>query len=119
MGLDDIHNLHIFAIMNMNEVTTAADEVCELMGLLSNKSRLMLLCLLIDEEKSFGELVSAVGAREPAVSQHLAVLRRQGIVKSRREGKSVIYSICDQRVGSVLTTLYGLYCSNNNQPKEI
>ena len=103
--------------MKVNKMNSAAEEVCDVMGLLSNKSRLMLLCQLIGKEKSFGELVANLGAREPAVSQQLAVLRRQGLVQNRREGKAVFYKIADPKVSTILETLYDLYCECDIETK--
>lgn len=98
--------------MNMNVMSTTADQVCDTMRLLNNKSRLMILCLLHDGEKSVGELVDAIGAREPAVSQHLALMRHHGIIQARREGRSMIYSVADPQIGQLLEALYGIYCGN-------
>ena len=96
----------------MNVMSTTADQVCDTMRLLNNKSRLMILCLLHDGEKSVGELVDAIGAREPAVSQHLALMRHHGIIQARREGRSMIYSVADPQIGQLLEALYGIYCGN-------
>ena len=102
----------------MNMMNTAAEEVCEIMGLLSNKSRLMLLCMLIDGERSVGQLADRLDAKIPAVSQQLAVLRHQKLVTPRREGKTIFYSLADARIQRVLETLYALYCGEAIQPEE-
>ena len=91
-------------------MTEAADQVCEIMTLLSNRSRLMILCLLTEGEKSVGQLAEAIGARDTAVSQQLAVLRRERIVKVRREGQTMFYRIVRQDVGALLEFLYAAYC---------
>lgn len=96
--------------MKIKEMNSAADEVCELMTLLSNKSRLMILCLLTEGEKSVGELAKSVGVRDTVVSQQLAVLRRERIVKPRREGQTMFYRIVDPNVAEVLEFLYAKYC---------
>ena len=93
-------------------MSTTADQVCDTMRLLTNRSRLMILCLLNDGEKSVGELVDALGAREPAVSQQLALMRHSGIIEARREGRSMIYSVADPQIGQLLEALYGIYCGN-------
>lgn len=84
------------------------------MALLSNRSRLMILCLLSEGEKSVGELAEAIGARDTAISQHLAVLRRERIVKARRDGQTMFYRVVKKDVGELLDFLYGTYC---NSPK--
>ncbi len=98
--------------MNMKAMTSTADDVCEIMTLLSNRSRLMILCLLTEGEKSVGQLAEAIGARDTAVSQHLAVLRRERIVKARREGQTMFYRIVREDVGRLLSFLYDTYCGS-------
>ncbi|MDJ1006213.1 MAG: metalloregulator ArsR/SmtB family transcription factor [Paracoccaceae bacterium] len=103
--------------MKMKEMNSAADEVCELMTLLSNRSRLMILCLLTEGEKSVGQLAKAVGARDTAVSQQLAILRRERLVKPRREGQTMFYRIVDPKAGAVLEFLYATYCGDAAEPE--
>ena len=104
--------------MNIKEMNSAADNVCELMTLLSNRNRLMILCLLSEGEKSVGQLAEAVGVRDTAVSQQLAVLRRERIVKPRREGQTMFYRIIDPDVAEVLEFIYAKYCGDALEPKE-
>ncbi len=104
--------------MNINDMTSAADDVCELMTLLSNKSRLMILCQLTEGERSVGQLAQSIGARETAVSQQLAVLRRERIVKARREGQTMIYRIVRADVGALLEFLYATYCVDGADQKD-
>lgn len=93
----------------------SADQVCELMTLLSNRSRLMILCELIETEKSVGQLAEAIDARETAVSQQLAVLRRERIVKARRQGQTMFYRIVRDDVGDLLEYLYAAYCGDEKE----
>lgn len=72
----------------------------------------MILCLLTDGEKSVGQLADAIGARDTAVSQQLAVLRRERIVKPRREGQTMFYHIVNPDVAELLEFLYAKYCGN-------
>ena len=95
-----------------------ADQVCEVMTLLSNRSRLMILCLLTDGEKSVGQLAAEIGARDTAVSQQLAVLRREKIVKARRQGQTMFYRIVRTDVGKLLSFLHDTFCSGIKSPKE-
>lgn len=104
--------------MNIKEMTTTADDICEIMTLLSNRSRLMILCLLSEGEKSVGELALAIDARDTAVSQQLAVLRRERIVKARREGQTMFYRIVRDDVGQMLAFLYDTYCGDPALTKE-
>jgi len=70
--------LLIFASMKLQQMEAAAERVSELMKLLANKHRLLVLCQLAEGEKSVGELARLLGVREPAMSQQLSVLRREG-----------------------------------------
>ncbi len=110
--------IHMYASMHIQEMNHTADQVCEIMTLLSNRSRLMILCLLTDGEKSVGELAESIGARETAVSQQLAVLRRERIVKARREGQTMFYRIIRDDVGELLSFLYDTYCGGMDGKKE-
>ncbi len=70
----------------------------------------MILCLLTEGEKSVGQLADAIEAREAAISQQLAVLRRERIVKARREAQTMFYRMVDPDVAEVLEFLYAKYC---------
>ncbi len=72
---------------------------------LANENRLMILCLLAEGEKSVGELEGATGARQPAVSQQLARLRADGLVESRRQGKTIFYSLANGGARRILDFL--------------
>jgi DNA-binding transcriptional ArsR family regulator len=77
---------------------------------MSNDKRLMLLCQLVEGETSVNDLAHALGVRQPTVSQHLALLRRDGFVVSRRVGQTHLYSLAGDEVRSILETLQSLYC---------
>lgn len=77
---------------------------------LSHEARLCILCLLIDGEKSVGEIEEALNLRQAAVSQQLARLRADRVVKMRRDGKSVYYSIARPEVLEVMSALYRAFC---------
>ncbi len=72
----------------------------------------MILCLLTEGEKSVGQLAEAIGARDTAISQQLAVLRRERIVKARRAGQTMFYSIVRPDVAELLEFLYAKYCGD-------
>ncbi len=104
--------------MKIKEMSTAADQVCEILTLLSNRSRLMILCLLTEGEKSVGELAEIIGARDTAISQQLAVLRRERIVQPRRQGQTMYYRIVREDVGHMLDFLYATYCGDAAKSEE-
>lgn len=93
-------------------MATAAEKVSDLMKVLSNKNRLMILCQLVEGEKSVGELAELLGARGPAMSQQLALLRKDGLVKSRREGQTIYYGLVREDVSELMAFLYDTYCSD-------
>jgi len=81
-----------------------------LLSAMANQSRLMIMCHLLNEELTVGELAERVGLNQSPLSQHLARLRALGLVKTRREGQSIYYRLASKEVEAVLTTLYGIYC---------
>lgn len=87
-----------------------ADAASELLKALANRHRLLILCQLVEEERSVGELAQFLGIRDSAVSQHLSVLRRDGVVAARREGQTIWYSISSAPARAVIETLYRVYC---------
>jgi ArsR family transcriptional regulator len=78
--------------------------------LLGNEDRLLLLCQLSQSECCVGDLESLLGIRQPTLSQQLAVLRAEGVVQTRRDGKKIFYRIADPAILEVLGVLYRLYC---------
>lgn len=88
----------------------SAHEAAELLKLLGNETRLMVLCHLNQSEQPVGELESVVGLSQSALSQHLAKLRKQRVVKTRREGQQIFYDIDDWRIRAIIEVLYELYC---------
>jgi DNA-binding transcriptional ArsR family regulator len=96
--------------MDVAKLQASAKGASTLLKAIGNEHRLMILCRLIDQERSVGELVRAVGLSQSALSQHLARLRRDGIVKTRREAQTIWYTIASSEATEVLRTLYGLYC---------
>jgi len=86
------------------------DRASAFLKALSGRSRLLLLCHMWDGEKSVGELAKLTGARDTAVSQQLALLRREGMVKARRAGQMIFYSLASEEAKRMLEALYGLFC---------
>ena len=93
------------------KMAAAANQASELLKALSHPHRLMLLCQMIDRERTVGELAVALGIRESTASQHLALLRRDGLVQPRREGQAIWYSIASPAAQAVMATLFALYCA--------
>ncbi|MEL0028413.1 MAG: metalloregulator ArsR/SmtB family transcription factor [Perlucidibaca sp.] len=88
----------------------SASKACALLKVLANEDRLLLLCQLTQGERNVGELESICGIRQPTLSQQLGVLREEGMVNARREGKYIYYSLANHEVIQVMNTLSSLYC---------
>lgn len=88
----------------------AAAQAGTLLRTLGNEDRLLLLCQLSQGEMSVGELAQALEIRQPTLSQQLGVLRQEGLVATRREGKQIYYVVSDEKALAILNTLYQLYC---------
>jgi DNA-binding transcriptional ArsR family regulator len=93
----------------------AADEASNLLKALSNRHRLLIICQLIDGERSVGELAEFLSLRDSTVSQHLALLRKDGLVSARRDAQTIFYSIASEPARDVLKTLYQAYCAPKNK----
>jgi len=88
----------------------SARSAADLMRSLANENRLMLLCQLVDGEKSVGSLADQLGVRQTLVSQQLALLRRAGLVEARRDGQTIFYALASSEAERVLGLLYDIYC---------
>jgi len=97
--------------MNVTAFHGAARQAADLLKALANDRRLMILCLLSMGERTVGQLEEEVGLRQSALSQHLARLRRDGLVKTRRESQNVHYSLVGDEAVRVIETLAGIYCT--------
>ncbi len=87
-----------------------AGEAARLLKALANERRLQVLCLLADGERSVGEINELLHLSQSALSQHLAVLRQEGLVVTRREAQTIRYSLAPGPAGEVIQTLHGIYC---------
>lgn len=88
----------------------SAGRAAAMLRLLGNEKRLMVLCQLADGELSVGELQRRVGLSQSALSQHLALLREEGVVSTRRESQNIYYRIADNNALRIIDTLADLYC---------
>jgi DNA-binding transcriptional ArsR family regulator len=96
--------------MNLNDMAEHASDAAGLMKALGNESRLMILCMLADEERSVGELNQSIPLSQSALSQQLARLRQQGIVKTRRESQTIYYSLAEGPADRIIHLLHDIYC---------
>jgi DNA-binding transcriptional ArsR family regulator len=92
-----------------------AQEVATLLKVLANPDRLMLLCQMLQGERCVAELGEATGIAQPSLSQQLGILRAEGLVATRREGKFIHYRVASEGVQVVLDALYRHYCDPATQ----
>lgn len=96
--------------MDLSELKRNTTRAATLLKSLANEDRLLLLCQLVSEEKAVSELERLTGIRQPTLSQQLGVLRNEGLVITRREGKWIFYSVASDEVMTILGALHTLYC---------
>ena len=94
----------------LDQLMRNAREASDFLKALSHESRLLLLCLLAEGERSVTELETILSLRQPTVSQQLARLRFDGMVTTRREGKVIYYSLANENVRQVISVIYGIFC---------
>jgi DNA-binding transcriptional ArsR family regulator len=97
--------------LELSDMRQAAGRACNLMKVLSNQDRLMILCQLSQGEKRVGELEELLGIVQPTLSQQLTVLREEELVSTRRDGKNIYYSINSTQALALIQTLYQQYCN--------
>lgn len=100
--------------MDIANLQDNASKASELLKAMANQSRLMILCNLVEGEKSVQQLQGHVGLSQSALSQQLAILRGQGLVSNRREAQSVFYSLASEEAETLIGTLYELYCRTDD-----
>jgi DNA-binding transcriptional ArsR family regulator len=88
-----------------------ATEAADFLKALGNENRLLILCHLSEGEMSVSELETALGLRQPTLSQQLARLRTDELVDTRRDGKTIYYSLASDEVRQLLDVMYNLFCS--------
>lgn len=97
--------------MNLEDLRRNARRASALLKAMSNEHRLLILCQLAEGERSVGALQGLVGLSQSALSQHLARLRRDGLVATRRRAQTIYYSLAGPEARAVMTALYELYCA--------
>ncbi|MBR7888009.1 winged helix-turn-helix transcriptional regulator [Marinomonas sp. A79] len=94
----------------MEDMLRQSSQAATFLKALSNENRLMILCHLLDKELSVTSLNEKLPLSQSALSQHLAVLRKDDLVKTRRESQTIYYSLGDSRVKELIQTLHSLFC---------
>jgi len=97
-------------VLDLADLRHNAAAACAMLRSLAHEDRLLLLCRLAQDELCVSELEAELDIRQPSLSQQLGVLRREGLVATRRAGRHIYYRIADPRAGVLLETLHALYC---------
>jgi len=93
-----------------------AESAAEFLKMMASAPRLLLMCLVLEDERSVGELAERTGLRMPTVSQQLALLRAQGLVTTRREGTTIYYRLASEPVKDIMAMLYKHFCTGEDLP---
>jgi DNA-binding transcriptional ArsR family regulator len=101
--------------IDLSIMQSSAEKACALLKVLANPDRLLLMCQLSQGEWCVSDLEEQLGIRQPTLSQQLGVLRENNLVQTRREGKSIYYSIVSTKAIAVMAVLYKQFCSDADQ----
>jgi DNA-binding transcriptional ArsR family regulator len=109
-------DIHIFISVNTTsealQLSRKAESVAELLKLMAHPLRMKVLCRLAQGECSVGDLVEGCGAPQPTISQVLSLMRAEGLVSARREGRFIHYRIDDPRIGHLMKALKKIFCDD-------
>lgn len=97
--------------VELEQLMRNARDASDFLKALAHESRLLLLCLIAEKERSVGELETILSLRQPTVSQQLARLRFDGFVTTRRDGTTIYYSLANDNVRQVIRVVYDIFCS--------
>lgn len=103
-------DMHGTSNMNLQDMVNNSAKAVKLLKAVSNERRLLILCHLLNGELSVGEMNEKLGLSQSALSQHLALLRRNKLVKTRKEAQTVFYSMNSKEVESLIALLHKMYC---------
>lgn len=95
---------------DIEKMQAAAGRASDILKTLGHPGRLMILCNLADGERAVGELAQEVGMAQSSLSQHLARMRREGLVSTRRESQTIYYRLADGDVRKLIKSIYRIFC---------
>ena len=98
------------AIDPMKQMHRHARDASDLLKAMGNEKRLLVLCQLVGQELSVGDLLARIDLSQSALSQHLAMLRELGVLQTRRSGQTIFYSLPEGPVRRLMQALYDVYC---------
>lgn len=98
---------------DISTIRESASLACGILKVLANEDRLLILCQLSQGARNVGELEELLEIRQPTLSQQLTVLREEGLVKTQRNGKYIVYSLASAEATEIMETLFSLYCKGH------
>jgi DNA-binding transcriptional ArsR family regulator len=98
-----------------NDLDPQSEAAAELLKAMANPQRLRVLCLLLDGERSVGQINAQVSLSQSALSQHLGILRERNLVSTRRAAQTVYYSVAPGPVHDIIRTLHAIYCAPSDK----
>jgi DNA-binding transcriptional ArsR family regulator len=110
-------HLPVRVAADLDKLEKSARQAAVLLKSMANAHRLKILCQLAEGERSVGELEGVIGLSQSALSQHLMVLRRDGIVSARRVAQSVFYSLVSREAQAIVLVLYDLFCRSGDRSR--
>src|SRR5512139_1661935 len=112
----DLHHLESRSRSGeLDKMVENATRASNFLKALAHESRLMILCILAEGEKSVGELEELLSLRQPTVSQQLARLRADGLVSTRREGKTIYYNLASEEARVIIGAVYEVFCKKTRK----
>lgn len=102
--------------MDYEALEEKAENAAEFLKLMASAPRLLLMCLVMEDERCVSDLAERTGMRMPTVSQQLALLRAQGLVTTRREGTTIYYRLASEPVKDIMAMLYKHFCAGTDLP---
>jgi len=115
MATTDIPDRRTVPATRAGDMQSHAADAASLMKALGNESRLMILCLLAEGERSVGELADIIPLSQSALSQQLARLRKEGLVATRRESQTIYYSLSDGPADRIIHLLHDIFCGTGSR----
>lgn len=99
--------------LEASQILENVAEASDFLKKLANPNRLMIVCALVEGERSVRELEDGLGIRQPGLSQQIAELREAGLIKGRKESKSVFYRLADDRVAEFIGVMHRMFCQKH------
>ena len=96
-----------------SELAGRAGAVAELLRVLSNRHRLMIVCALVEGEYAVGQLEAVLGIRQPTLSQQLTVLREAGLVETRRDARQIYYRLTEDKAARLIEAVHEIFCGRD------